>query len=1122
MQRRVSWLLIILVLPIMIFVVGTRQFTQAQTFHSPTSESIIINEWSQGAGGSKEWVELLLVADSLDLNGWDLGDSSPGDLTFEANSLWQNLSAGTRLVIYNGNDRDTVLPPDDFDPSDCTLVVAHNSEYFSGGWPAFSNSNNADNPHLRDAGGNTAHDFSTAPAGLHPGGAESIAYVGDTAVDITQTANWTIADAANATPGLGNGGANSAWVANLCDPGSSSGVDIAVTKTGPTTAVPDSSISYSISLQNLGDQDANDIVVTDSLPAGLTYVPNSGPFIQTEPGVLVWEAASLGAGDSTTLEFSAMIGSQVVGTIQNQVSVTSGSAESNLSNNTDTAATAVGSNTPTEIIIDAVLYDGQENNDSDEAVALRNLGATAVDIGEWQLSDGGSGATIPAGTILSPGSVQWIARDATAFQRQFGFLPDVVLESWPGFANTGDEVVLLDNDDEIVDALVYGTGDSSQIGWQGTALQPYTVSSNFSKEGQILYRQRDQLTALPIADSDQAADWAQALDDVINGRKVRYPGWDLDTYFHTAKITETAVLTIAIAPDNAFETVAAQINSAQTSLQIASLTFENVGIANALLNAIERGVSVTVLLEGGPSGGLPDNEKYICRELEDAGGQCYFMINEPDERIFDRYRFMHAKYILVDGERVVVSSENMSPNSMPTDDKSDGTWGRRGVVLVTDAPGVVAHLQALFTRDADAANHADIFRWQAEHPTYGNPPPGYVPSSDSGGITYTVRYPQPTVIEGQFGFEIVQSPDNSLRTEDSLLGLVSRAGQSDTVLVQQLSERPYWGATDSNPITDPSPRVEAYIEAARRGATVKLMLDSLFNDADSPVSNQATCDYVNGIGRSEGLRLHCDLGNPAGLGIHNKMVLVEVNGQGFVHVGSLNGSEMSSKGNRELVLQIQSNEAFAILSEMFLHDYPLDVYLPIVFNKFEGPATHVLISEVLYDSYGPDEAEFIELVNPTNAPIDISGFGLGDAVARTDFEDVRRFPAGTVLAPRAVMVVATTAAAFYAEYGIMPDFEIVDTETAVADLIDDSTWGDTDAILQLGNQGDEVILRGVGDNIVDVVVYGSGIFPNNIGCSELIPTGHSLERLPYWFDSDNCLVNFRDWPFPSPGRLPDE
>jgi hypothetical protein len=32
--------------------------------------------------------------------------------------------------------------------------------------------------------------------------------------------------------------------------------------------------------------------------------------------------------------------------------------------------------------------------------------------------------------------------------------------------------------------------------------------------------------------------------------------------------------------------------------------------------------------------------------------------------------------------------------------------------------------------------------------------------------------------------------------------------------------------------------------------------------------------------------------------------------------------------------------------------------------------------------------------------------------------------------------------------------------------------------------------------------------------------GHSLERMPPWRDTDNCAADFRDWPYPSPGRLP--
>ena len=80
----------------------------------------------------------------------------------------------------------------------------------------------------------------------------------------------------------------------------------------------------------------------------------------------------------------------------------------------------------------------------------------------------------------------------------------------------------------------------------------------------------------------------------------------------------------------------------------------------------------------------------------------------------------------------------------------------------------------------------------------------------------------------------------------------------DTILVQQLSERPHWGPTDSNPHQDPNPRLEALLKAARRGARVRLLLDLLYDDADSPVSNLATCNYVNHTAETEELNIRCE------------------------------------------------------------------------------------------------------------------------------------------------------------------------------------------------------------------------------------------------------------------------
>jgi phosphatidylserine/phosphatidylglycerophosphate/cardiolipin synthase-like enzyme len=287
----------------------------------------------------------------------------------------------------------------------------------------------------------------------------------------------------------------------------------------------------------------------------------------------------------------------------------------------------------------------------------------------------------------------------------------------------------------------------------------------------------------------------------------------------------------------------------------------------------------------------------------------------------DRYSHQHAKFIVVDDRLLLVSSENFNPDSMPDDDKSDGTLGRRGTALVVDDPVLVGHARALFEADLDPAHHADLFRWDAADPRYGAPPAGFVPTTISGGAGYQLVHPQPLRTTGAFTAEFVQSPETSLLPPDvgGLLGMVARAGPGDAVLAQQLYERANWGGAAATPETAPNPRLLAVVEAARRGATVRILLDSFFD----PGSNAQAAAYLNLLAQAERLDLIARLGNPAGRGLHNKMVLVQAGGVGWVHVGSLNGSEASSKINRELALQVQSNAVYDYLATAFWQDWLL-------------------------------------------------------------------------------------------------------------------------------------------------------------------------------------------------------
>jgi cardiolipin synthase len=153
-------------------------------------------------------------------------------------------------------------------------------------------------------------------------------------------------------------------------------------------------------------------------------------------------------------------------------------------------------------------------------------------------------------------------------------------------------------------------------------------------------------------------------------------------------------------------------------------------------------VSVTVLLEGGPVGGVGDQDKWVCQQIENAGGQCWFMINDStvSPPIHDRYAYQHAKFMIVDDKWLLTGSENLNYSSMPSDDKSDGTSGNRGIWLWTDASGPISHAVDVFQHDWDPAHHRDLKRWSAADPRYGAPPVTFTVSYASGGTSYPVQF----------------------------------------------------------------------------------------------------------------------------------------------------------------------------------------------------------------------------------------------------------------------------------------------------------------------------------------------------------------------------------------------
>jgi hypothetical protein len=104
------------------------------------AQDIVINELHNGGGQSDEWTELVVVKDNLSLVDWYLGDNNAATdswqpkIKFKNHSLWQNLRAGTIIIIDHAANNAGCNDPVDTDKNDGFIrVCCRNTTYFSGG-----------------------------------------------------------------------------------------------------------------------------------------------------------------------------------------------------------------------------------------------------------------------------------------------------------------------------------------------------------------------------------------------------------------------------------------------------------------------------------------------------------------------------------------------------------------------------------------------------------------------------------------------------------------------------------------------------------------------------------------------------------------------------------------------------------------------------------------------------------------------------------------------------------------------------------------------------------------------------------------------------------------------------
>lgn len=319
-----------------------------------------------------------------------------------------------------------------------------------------------------------------------------------------------------------------------------------------------------------------------------------------------------------------------------------------------------------------------------------------------------------------------------------------------------------------------------------------------------------------------------------------------------------------------------ELSGAERRILLAGYTLTSNRVAEVLVRARERNLTVEVLLEGEPVGGRTRREARLLDRLVRAG---------VDVRLVDgphaRYSYHHAKYAVVD-DRAVVLTENWKPSG--TGGNSSRGWG-----VVTRQPAIVSGLAETFHADAD---WRDAKGWETVRRGRR-----FERGERSVG-EYPVRFePESVRVERT---DLLVAPDNA---QERLVRTLDRANGSIDVVQVTLGD---WRA----------PLVTALRRAAQRGVTVRILLSDAWYVRED---NRALAQRFDEWARDSDASLAVRLADP-GDGyekIHAKGAVVDDR----VVLGSLNWNEQAATTNREVVLVLHGESVADYYGRVFERDW---------------------------------------------------------------------------------------------------------------------------------------------------------------------------------------------------------
>jgi phosphatidylserine/phosphatidylglycerophosphate/cardiolipin synthase-like enzyme len=514
-----------------------------------------------------------------------------------------------------------------------------------------------------------------------------------------------------------------------------------------------------------------------------------------------------------------------------------------------------------------------------ESVALRNDGTSSAEIRGYVISDGEGRVILETNLTLEPDEEIVLCSNLSFFQRVCPGKLALPIQSNNtsvigrfALADKGDEVILADRAGIVTDVIVYGDSDYAGPGWNGKpVVKP--------PKGHEILRIHHEIQE----DTNTSSDWLVAP-----------PGRS-----DFAPITATALVEPFLAPDNARSRLIREFEYSSSSIHACVYELDDPNIVSALVASARRGVTVEVLLEGQPVGGLPDKCRSAALELDYAGVIVSFLKSKDS---YKRYDYLHCKYAVIDGRRCVIMSENWVVG---------GINHNRGWGVVAENRELASFLLQVFEQDsADRSPDVWPIDEMLERQEDSQPVAQDQAEIDLMGLVRFEASVRPLV-----------APDFSLKRMRELI-----ENAKSRILVEQFYCQPSWVGSDS--------LLSSLFSTASRGVTVRVLLDSSWFNSGEKRNNTEVIDALNRRASEVGVDLRARLVSEyhAFEITHNKGMVVD----NVTIVSSMNWADSSFNENREIGLEIWSDGVASYFSNAFWEDWAIDPYPPIVNLSFRN------------------------------------------------------------------------------------------------------------------------------------------------------------------------------------------